>query len=201
MFRRTYLAPTPQSRRYAPRQLPFQGSRGVGGYLSTLRICLPRCGYLRSADTRRGRRPRRPFRWMTDGVGLLLNVASRLVGRTVPGAPSVGQQTASFPRGNPSPRSPLRCVSAAVDRSRTFGVTDFNRVSNGAHGNVHRPTYHIPQAPPAHHFVRAYRRRPSTDAGRAWKISPYGWCEHAKRTGLRPVLFAEVPASVSGGFC
>ena len=36
---------------------------------------------------RRGRRPRRPFRWMTDDVGLLLNVTSRVVGRTVPGAP------------------------------------------------------------------------------------------------------------------
>ena len=31
LVRRTYLAPTPQSRRYAPRQLPFQGSRGPGG--------------------------------------------------------------------------------------------------------------------------------------------------------------------------
>ena len=31
LFRRTRLAPTPQSRRFAPRQLPFQGSRGVGG--------------------------------------------------------------------------------------------------------------------------------------------------------------------------
>ena len=27
----THVAPTPQSRRYAPRQLPFQGSRGMGG--------------------------------------------------------------------------------------------------------------------------------------------------------------------------
>ena len=36
------LAPTPQSRRKAPRQLPFQGSRGVGGGLRRLRNCLPR---------------------------------------------------------------------------------------------------------------------------------------------------------------
>ena len=31
LLRRTNVAPTPQSRRFAPRQLPFQGSRGVGG--------------------------------------------------------------------------------------------------------------------------------------------------------------------------
>ena len=37
------LAATPQSRRFAPRQLPFQGSRGVGGGLRRLCICLPRC--------------------------------------------------------------------------------------------------------------------------------------------------------------
>ena len=33
------LAPTPQSRRRAPRQLPFQGSRGVCGGLRRLLIC------------------------------------------------------------------------------------------------------------------------------------------------------------------
>ena len=40
-----------------------------------------------SRNHRRGRRPRRPFRWMTDNVGLLLNATTRVVGRTVPGAP------------------------------------------------------------------------------------------------------------------
>ena len=56
----THVAPTPQSRRFAPRQLPFQGSRGVGGGLRRLCICLPRCGYLCFASARKGRRPRRP---------------------------------------------------------------------------------------------------------------------------------------------
>ena len=37
---------------------------------------------------------------------------------------------------------------------------------------VHRPTYPIPRAPPAHHFLRAHRRYPSPHAGRAWKPSP-----------------------------
>ena len=37
------LVPTPQSRRKAPRQLPFQGSQGVGEGLRRLRNCLPRC--------------------------------------------------------------------------------------------------------------------------------------------------------------
>ena len=62
----THVAPTPQSRRKAPRQLPFQGSQGVGRGLRRLRICLPRCGYLRLATSRKGRRPRRPA-----AVGLL----------------------------------------------------------------------------------------------------------------------------------
>ena len=38
-------AATPQSRRFAARQLPCKGSRGAGRYLSTLRTCLLRCGY------------------------------------------------------------------------------------------------------------------------------------------------------------
>ena len=37
------LYTTPQSRRRAPRQLPFQGSRGVGGRLRRQCACLPRC--------------------------------------------------------------------------------------------------------------------------------------------------------------
>ncbi len=37
---------------------------------------------------------------------------------------------------------------------------------------IHRPTYHIPRAQPAHHFVRANRRRPSSRPGRAWKPAP-----------------------------
>ena len=43
-----------------------------------------------SRTTRRGRRPRRPFLWMTDNVGLLLNATIHIVGRTVPGAPFAG---------------------------------------------------------------------------------------------------------------
>ena len=39
---------------------PFRGAEGVGRGLRRLRICLPRCRYLRLADARKGRRPRRP---------------------------------------------------------------------------------------------------------------------------------------------
>ena len=66
----------------------------------------------------------------------------------------------------------MRCVTAAVGWLRTFGVTACNRVSHGAHGDVRRPTYAIPRAQPAHHFVRAHPRRPSSHAGRAWKPAP-----------------------------
>ena len=45
---------TPQSRRKAPRQLPFQGRRGMGRGLRRLRICLPRCRNLRLAPAVRG---------------------------------------------------------------------------------------------------------------------------------------------------
>ena len=37
---------------------------------------------------------------------------------------------------------------------------------------VHRPTYAISRAQPAHHFARANRGSPSSHAGRAWKPSP-----------------------------
>ena len=58
-------------------------------------------------------------------------------------------------------------MTAALDRLRTFGVTACNRVSHGAHGKVHRPTYHIPRAPPAHHLGgRTHVVRQPTPGGR-----------------------------------
>ena len=53
-----------------------------------------------------------------------------------------------------------------------LGVADSTHVPHGAHTSVHRPTYYIPRAPPAHHFKRAHPRHPSTHAGRAWKPAP-----------------------------
>ena len=55
---------------------------------------------------------------------------------------------------------------------RMVGVADCDGVFHGALGGVHRPTYSIPRAQPAHLFIRARRRRPLTDAGRAWKPAP-----------------------------
>ena len=89
---------------------------------------------------------------MTDGVDLLLNATPRVVGRTVLGAPPSVYGRRRFHAATPPPRSALRCVSAAVDRLRTFGVTACNRVIHGAPGHVHQPTYHIPRAQPAHHL-------------------------------------------------
>ena len=37
---------------------------------------------------------------------------------------------------------------------------------------AHNPTHPISRAQPAHHFLRAHPRYPSTHAGRAWKPSP-----------------------------
>ena len=51
---------------------------------------------------------------MTDGVGLLLNVMFRLVGRTVLGAPSVGRRTTRVSRATPPPRLPLRRSTGGV---------------------------------------------------------------------------------------
>ena len=90
-----------------------------------------------------------------------------------PRCAAVGRPMTSVPRATAPPRSPLRCVSAAIDRLRTFGVTACNRASHGAHGNVRLHTYSISRAQPAHLFIRANRRFPFTDAGRAWKIRPY----------------------------
>ena len=95
-----------------------------------------------------------------------------VVGRTVPGAPPSVDRRRRVPRATPPSRSPLRCVSAALDRLRTFGVANCTRVTHGAPGGVLLPTYHIPRAQPAHHFVRAHPRRPSSHAGRAWKPAP-----------------------------
>ena len=90
-----------------------------------------------------------------------------VVGRTVPGAPSVGRRTASVPRATPPPHPPLRCVSAGVGWLRTFSVTACNRVSYGAHGDVRRPAYSIPRAQPAHHlYGRTDVFRPPTPGGR-----------------------------------
>ena len=102
---------------------------------------------------------------------------------------------APVPRATPPPRSPLRCVSAAVDRLRTFGVAACNRVSNGAHGIVCLHTYHIPRAQPAHHFARAHPRHPSSHAGRAWKPAPtVGWAG-LRTTLLRRTHVAPTPQS------
>ena len=49
-----------------------------------------------SRNHRRGRRPRRPFRWMTDDVGLLLNATIHVVGRTVLGAPPLVDRRRRF---------------------------------------------------------------------------------------------------------
>ena len=99
-------------------------------------------------------------------------------GRTVLGAPFAGRPTAPVARGNLSSRPPLRCVSAALDRLRTFGVTACNRVFHGAHGNVRRPTYAISRAQPAHLWRDAPdRRRPSSGGRGVGDAAPYGGCE------------------------
>ena len=100
------------------------------------------------------------------------NVPPHVVGRTVPGAPSVSRRTTPVPRAALPPRPPMRCVTAAVDRLRMFGVTTCNCVSTGAYGNVRFHTYSIPRAQPAHHFFAGVLRYPSTHAGRAWKPAP-----------------------------
>ena len=100
-----------------------------------------------------------------------------VVGRTVLGAPFAGRPTAPVARGNLSSRPPLRCVSAALDRLRTFGVTACNRVFHGAHGNVRRPTYAISRAQPAHLWRDAPdRRRPSSGGRGVGDAAPYGLC-------------------------
>ena len=61
---------------------------------------------------------------------------------------------------------------------RAFGVTDFTRVSYGAHGNVRLHTYHIPRAQPAHLWCEASdRRHPSSGARGVEDAAPYGGCE------------------------
>ena len=79
---------------------------------------------------------------------------------------------APVPRATPPPRPPLRCVSAAVDRLRTFGVADFTRVTHGAPAFVRRHTYSIPRITARAPLVRAHPRYPFTHAGRAWKPAP-----------------------------
>ena len=54
---------------------------------------------------------------------------------------------------------------------------------------VHNPTYEIPRAQPAHHFIRAHRGGPLSQAGRAWKPSPtvrVEWCQRATGVVCRP---------------
>ena len=78
---------------------------------------------------------------------------------------------------HPTSAPARRCVSAAVNRLRTFGVVACNRVSHGAHGNVHLPAYHIPRAQPAHHWRNASDpRRPSSGARGVEDAAPYGGC-------------------------
>ena len=66
-------------------------------------------------------------------------------------------------------------VTAGATLARTAGVTDCTRVSHGAPAFIHRPTYAIPRAQPAHHFIRAHPRYSFTNAGKAWKPSPTGY--------------------------
>ena len=58
-----------------------------------------------SRTPRRGRRPRRPFRWMTDGVITMRKRSPRAVGRTVPGAPPSVDRHRRF-RAHTSPLAP-----------------------------------------------------------------------------------------------
>ena len=110
----TNVAPTPQSRRKAPRQLPFQGSRGVGGGLQRLRICLPRCGYVRYATARKGRRPRRP------AVGLLpgLTGCRRWAWPIAPAFPASRTVTSAAPRIRSRASQPAHLLGGAAHRRR-----------------------------------------------------------------------------------
>ncbi len=88
----------------------------------------------------RGRRPRRPFRRMTDGVGLLLNVTFRLVGRTVPGAPpSVAGRRRFRAPPHPTVRPALvdwrRCILCAHLPTRRRGLSS-TPARRGLTGNV-----------------------------------------------------------------
>ena len=82
-----------------------------------------------SRNSRRGRRPRRTFLRMTNGMDLLLNATTRAVGRTVPGAPPLVDGRRQYHASSPPPR-PLRrwSTGGAVFRASTLptrrGLTD-----------------------------------------------------------------------------
>ena len=59
------------------------------------------------------------------------------------------------------------------------GVTDCTRVYHGAPASVHNPTYAIPRAQPAHHFVRAWGNRIRHVVCRSVRLAP-------ARKGRRP---------------
>ena len=141
-FARTDVAPTPQSRRKAPRQLPFQGSRGRGWRVAPLRICLPRCGFCGFPPARKGRRPRRPA---------FAGLPGR-VRRTRPARPMAPAfDTAHLPRvhssANPIPRAqPAHHLARAHPR---------------------RPSPRAGRAsPPAH---TAYAKRTGQQTGPFWR--------------------------------
>ena len=105
---------------------PLSGEPRGGRRFAPLRICLPRCIYLRLAAARKGRRPRRPVFAGLPG----LDRRRRWAWPTAP----------TFPTALP-PQSTAQRMQ-------------------------------IPRAQPAHHLARAHRRRPLTEAGRAWKPAP-----------------------------
>ena len=64
-------------------------------------------------------------------------------------------------------------------------MADRTHVTHGAPATVHNSTYAIPRAQPAHHFIRAYRRCPFTEAGRAWKPAPTVYWERVSAKNRR----------------
>ena len=110
---------------------------------------------LPSRTPRRGRRPRRPFRRMTDDVITMRKLSPHVVGRTVLGAPPSRDCRAALDAAarpdRPHPRHPRRANLASTT-----------------------PRMQIPRAQPAHHFVRAHLCRPSSQPRAGVEARPYG---------------------------
>ena len=119
----------------------------------------PRCARLASTTPRIQSRGHRP-RTICEAWG---NRIRRIVSRSVRCATTrrVHRPRCTVAVGLPSI---VRRSRLAWPTAPTFPTVRPTRVYN--------PTYPIPWAPPAHHFVRADRRCPSSHAGMAWKPSP-----------------------------
>ena len=88
------------------------------------------------APTVGGRRPRRPFLWITDDVSLLLTATPRAVGRTVPGAPPSVDGRRCIPCTNLPPRT----LPASLDGQRYYAAPTLHQpLSHGPVGRDSSP--------------------------------------------------------------